>query len=163
MTDAVPNPGLGVQVVVSGASAGEVQIHLAGRIGGISLPNGVYVLTDPETLTTVTVSSGGPAAMESWGLPLIIEVGPGERDVPRDDRRRYAGRFAIMAVSGRVTLNGDVLASPTGRPAADVQFPWQVQEPVGLRQLASLPLGRTMLLPPVDGNLTISLQAAVFS
>jgi hypothetical protein len=116
VTDALPSPGLGVQIIVSGTGAGEVQVQLTGKSGLILLPNGIYILTDPAALSTVTVSSGGPAtaAMILKGLPVTIQVGPGSSVTYAEtiDGGGTLVGLAVTAVSGRVTLNGVLVTGP---------------------------------------------------
>jgi hypothetical protein len=116
ITDALPNPAAGVQVVVSGAGSGEVQIRLAGKTGVISLPTGTYVLTDPDSITTVTVTLGGPAtiAMILRGLPMIVTAALGSSVTYAETIEAGGGLAGLtfMTVSGNVTLNGVGLTGP---------------------------------------------------
>jgi hypothetical protein len=125
IVDAAPNPALGVQVVVSGAGTGQVQIQLDGKSGVISLPIGVYVLTDPASTTTVAVGAGGPAriAMVLKGLPVLIVVSAGS-SVTFTETTAANGSLTglvIDAVAGQVTLNGAAVPGPitlVGPPVA---------------------------------------------
>jgi uncharacterized delta-60 repeat protein len=116
VTDAVPNPGAGVGVSVSGAGAGSVQVQLAGKAETIALPNGLYVLTDPVATSTVAVTAGGPAQISAVlnGFPLVIVVGAGS-SVTYTDTFGVGGilaGFAVNAVAGSVTLNGNLVSTP---------------------------------------------------
>jgi hypothetical protein len=116
VVDASPNPGAGVAVNVSGASAGSVQIQLAGKAATIGLPNGLYLLTDPVATSTVAVTAGGPAQIAAVlnGFPLAIVVATGS-SVTYTETLNGAGvltGFAVNAIAGRVTLNGNPIATP---------------------------------------------------
>ena len=124
VTDATPNPGTGVQVEVSGAGAGPVLIQLDGKAETLSLPDGVYVLTDPAATSTVAVSAGGPARITAVlnGFPLTIVVGSGSSitftETPGPNGT--LGGFQVDAVAGNVTVNEAAVSAPVtlvGPPA----------------------------------------------
>ena len=116
ITDATPNPGTGVQVVVSGPGSGPVEIRLDGKAETISLPNGDYLLTDPAATSTVAVGAGGPAQITTVlnGFPILIVVGNGS-SVTYTETSGANGTltgFRVDAVAGNVTLNGVALSAP---------------------------------------------------
>lgn len=116
IVDAAPNPATGVQVVVSGAGDGLVQIQLDDKADTISLPNGDYVLTDPLATSTVAVGAGGPAQIAAVlnGFPVAIIVGSGS-SIAYSQTPGANGTLTglrVDAVTGSVTLNGAALSAP---------------------------------------------------
>jgi uncharacterized protein YjiK len=117
IVDATPNPATGVQIDVSGMGSGPLQIQLGGKVATISLANGTYTVTDPAATSTVAVTAGGPAQIAAMfnGFPILIVVGGGS-SVTYTEMSDASGKltgFAIDAVTGSVTLNGDAISSPT--------------------------------------------------
>jgi hypothetical protein len=116
ITDALPNPATGVNVLVGGPGTGQVQIRLDGKLSTISLANGAYVLTDPVNTSTVTAGAGGRAEIRVTfnGLPVIIVVGDGA-SITFTETTDASGRltgFRVDTVAGNVTLNGMALTAP---------------------------------------------------
>src|SRR5262249_26027121 len=114
----------GVQATVSGAGTTSVQVQLTGKAETIALPNGSYVLTDPDASSTVAVTAGGPARISALlnGFPVDIVVAAGG-SISYTDTLGPTGAltgFRIDAVSGGVTLNGAAVTTPAalvGPPA----------------------------------------------
>jgi hypothetical protein len=111
--DAAPTAGVDVAV---GGSGGNVGLTLAGKLTGISLATGMYMITDPSATTTVSTTSGGPAALTftvNGETHSVVVAAGGTASVTETSANGQLTNVAVVIVAGSVTVDGKVVSPGT--------------------------------------------------
>ena len=109
ITDATPNPGQGVTVVVSGTIGGKARIKIDGSKGVHKLiAPGTYVLSDPETTVTTQVILGtAEIVFDTFSPPILVVVGVGETaTITETFVNGILQSITVVAVTGTITVDG---------------------------------------------------------